>query len=105
MTQPLSAEQVSAATNTLRAEASEWDTQSSVVNSLSAKIAGMEFGRTEAGLFQLMVGPYNEVIHALAARYGEGATAMTQIGATLRAVADTYEQEDQAGAHSIHNLY
>jgi len=105
MTHPPSAEQVAVATNALRSEAGEWDTQSTAMGALSTKVAGMEFGRLEAGLFQMMVGPYNDVIHAVAARGKEGATAMTEIADTLRSVADTYDAEDKAAMHRIKNVY
>ena len=91
MTQPPSAEQVAVATSALRNEAGEWDTQSARLSEQSAKVAAMEFGRLEAGLFQLMVGPYNDVIGDVSARCRERATAMTQIAHTLRSVADTYD--------------
>jgi hypothetical protein len=105
MTHPPSAEQVTVATDALRHEAREWDTQGTTMGGLSTTVAGMEFGRPEAGLFQLMVGPYNDVIHSVAARCTEGATAMTAIADTLRAVADTYDAEDQAAMHRIKNVY
>jgi hypothetical protein len=105
MTHPPSREQVTVATGALRTEAGEWDTQSTEMGNLSTKVAGMEFGRLEAGLFQMMVGPYNDVIHGVAARCAEGATAMRQIASTLRSVADTYEAEDKAAEHRIRNVY
>ena len=100
-----SAAEVIVQTGVLRTEAGVWDRQAGQLAALSAKVAGMEFGRLEAGLFQVMVGPYNEVIHAVAARTGEGATAMTQIGQTLVEVAGTYEDEDKANEHRIRNVY
>lgn len=105
MTHPPSHEQVTVATSALRTEAGEWDTQSATTGALSAKVAGMEFGRLEAGLFQMMVGPYNDVIHHVAARCTEGQTAMTEIANTLRNVADTYDAEDEASLHRIKNVY
>ena len=50
MTQPPSGEQVAVATNALRTEAGEWDAQAGKLGELSAKVAGMEFGRLEAVL-------------------------------------------------------
>src|SRR4051794_16115668 len=97
--------QVTVATNALRAEAGEWDAQGGQLAQLSTTVADMEFGRLEAGLFQLMVGPYNDVIHAVSARCREGATAMTEIAGTLRSVADTYDAEDKAAEHRIRNVY
>ena len=105
MTDPPTREQVTVATDALRNEAREWVTQSTAMASLSTTIAGMEFGRLEAGLFQLMVGPYNDVITVAAARCAEGATAMTEIAGTLRSVADTYDAEDKAAEHRIRNVY
>jgi excreted virulence factor EspC (type VII ESX diderm) len=100
-----SSEAVSVATGALRTEATVWKAQSAKLDTLSAEVDAMEFGRVEAGLFQIMVGPYNEVVRAVAARCGEGAAAMTEIAGTLTQVADVYEAEDQAGAHRIKNLY
>ncbi|BCJ44839.1 hypothetical protein GCM10010168_16520 [Actinoplanes ianthinogenes] len=104
MSQPTAGE-VSVATNVLRSEAGQWETQAGKLTSLSTEAAGMEFGRLEAGLFQAMVGPYNDVINAVTARATEGATAMKEIAATLRNAANTYEAEDQAGAHRLKNIY
>jgi hypothetical protein len=86
-------------------EAGVWDEQSARISALSLRVAGMEFGRLEAGLFQLMVGPYNDVVAAVTSRTREGATATTEIGRALRSVAATYDAEDQANEHRIRNVY
>ncbi|GLH98880.1 type VII secretion target [Phytohabitans aurantiacus] len=104
MTQPTPHE-VHIATETLRTEAREWDDQSVVIGKLATKVAGMELGRIEAGLFQLVVSPYNDVVNAVRSRCQEGQTAKTEIARTLRSAADTYDREDQSNAHEIHNLY
>lgn len=105
MTQPPGREQVTVATNALRSEAGEWDEQGKTLGEQGTKVAGMEFGRLEAGLFQLMVGPYNDVIDMVSARCQEGAAAMAEIAGTLRSVADTYDAEDKASEHRIRNIY
>lgn len=105
MTRPPGPEQVAVATKALRDEAGGWEAQSASLARGSDEVAGMEFGRLEAGLFQLMVGPYNDVIDAVSARFREGATAMTEIATTLRGVADTYDAEDRASAHRIRGVY
>jgi uncharacterized protein YukE len=105
MGDPPSAEEVRVATGALRTEAGEWDEQSNTMSAVSTRVDAMEFGRLEAGLFQLMVAPYNEVISAVEARCREAATAMTEIGTTLRTAADTYDAEDQANEHRIRNIY
>ena len=98
-------DEVTVATNVLRQEAGIWDEQSAKLSKMSTDVAAREFGRLEAGLFQIMVGPYNEIIDAVTARTREGATAMTDIGRTLRSVADTYDAEDKASEHRIRNIY
>jgi uncharacterized protein YukE len=104
MTQPTPHE-VHAATEALRTEAKQWDDRSVAIGAVATKVAGMELGRVEAGLFQLIVSPYNDVVNAVQSRCQEGQTAMTEIARTLRSAADTYEREDQSNAHEIHNLY
>ncbi|AEV86665.1 hypothetical protein ACWT_5648 [Actinoplanes sp. SE50] len=104
MSQP-TPDEVRVATDALRTESGTWNNQSDTTKALSAKTATLEFGRLEAGLFQMMVGPYNDVIHAVTARANEGVTAMKEIADTLHQAADTYEQEDRAGAHRIKNVY
>ncbi|MEU4693188.1 hypothetical protein [Actinoplanes sp. NPDC023714] len=100
-----SSEEVSVATDALRTEATAWQVQGEKLNALSAQVEAMDFGRVEAGLFQIMVSPYNDVIRAVTARCAEGAVAMAEMAGTLRRVADVYEAEDQAGAHRIRNVY
>jgi hypothetical protein len=102
---PPTPDEVSVATSVLRSEARQWEEQAGRLSALSTKASGMEFGRLEAGLFQVMVGPYNDVIRAVSGRCAEGTTAMTDIAATLRKAADTYESEDRTGAHQIKNIY
>ncbi|GGN80394.1 hypothetical protein GCM10010112_55910 [Actinoplanes lobatus] len=100
-----SSEEVSLATQALRSEASVWNAQGGRLAELSAQVEAMEFGRVEAGLFQIMVSPYNDVVRAVAARCMEGRAAMTDMADTLRRAADIYESEDQAGAHRIKDVY
>jgi hypothetical protein len=104
MTQP-SGQQVAVATGVLRTEAGQWDAQSATMSGLSAKVAAMELGRVEAGLFQVMVSSYNEIVSVVQARCQEAGAAMTEVGATLRTVADTYDAEDLNSAHRIGKIY
>jgi hypothetical protein len=94
--------EVSVATTTLRSEAQEWDTESAALSTLSGTTGGMEFGRLEAGIFQLMVGPYNTLTQLVTERCREGATAMTGIAAALHGVADSYDAKDEAAAGRLH---
>jgi hypothetical protein len=102
---PPSRQQVVVATDALRREANDWDHQSVAVAAISQKVTGLELGRVEAGLFQLIVSPYNEVVATVADRCREGQAAITEVAATLRIVADTYEEEDRNNEHRIRDLY
>jgi len=102
---PPSREQVTVATNVLRTEAGEWDRQSAAMSAIASKVAGMELGRVEAGLFQLIVSPYNQLVEHVEQRCREGEAAMTEIATTLRKVADTYDEEDRNNAHRFMKLY
>lgn len=98
-------DQVAVATDILRSEAGEWDRQSAAIATVAPLVAGMELGRVEAGLFQLIVGPYNEIIQHVTDRCRQGQAAMAEVATTLRQVADTYEEEDRNAEHRIRNLY
>lgn len=98
-------QQVAVATDALRIEAGEWDRQSTAIGATAAKVVNMELGRVKAGLFQLIVSPYNEVVRHVSQRCLEGQAAMTEVANTLRQVADTYDEEDRSNEHSIRNIY
>lgn len=100
-----SPQEVKVATDALRTEANIWDEQSDIMDQLGTKVGAMELGRLEAGLFQIMVGPYNDVVAAVEARCKEGTAAMKEIGVTLRTVASTYDAEDKAAEHRNRNIY
>lgn len=102
---PTNRQQVTVATDALRIEAAEWDRQSTAIGATAAKVADMELGRVEAGLFQLIVSPYNDVVRHVSQRCLEGQTAMAEVANTLRQVADTYDEEDRSNEHKIRNIY
>lgn len=102
---PPSRQQVTVATGALRTEAVEWEHQSTAIAVVANKVAGMQLGRVEAGLFQLIVSPYNDIVEHVSQRCREGQAAMNEVAATLRKVADTYDEEDRANEHKIRNIY
>jgi hypothetical protein len=104
MTQPTPRE-VAVETGILRTEAGDWDEHAAKARTLSITVSAMKKGRLELGLFQVFVGAYDTVVDDVTARCDEGATAMTNIGTTLRKVADTYDAEDQASMHRIKKVY
>jgi len=104
MTYP-SRDQVTVATNVLRSEAGQWELQADAMAVITQGVAGRSMNRVEAGLFQGIVGPYNEVVAQVSGRCREAVEAMTEVASTLRKVADVYDEEDRSNAHRMHRLY
>jgi uncharacterized protein YukE len=102
---PPTAAEVKVATDALRTEAGVWDTQADEMHAISLKVAGLHMSRLEAGMFQVVVSAYDGMVEQVALRCQEGHDRMRDIGTTLRQVADTYQSEDESGAHRIKNLY
>jgi uncharacterized protein YukE len=101
MTLPLG---VKVATDALRTEAGVWDQQSSQLDAIAKKVDDLRFNRLEAGVFQLIVGPYGELVNQLHSRAQEAVQRMKEIADTLRQVAKTYEAEELDGSHRLKNL-
>jgi hypothetical protein len=102
---PPSTQTIKVATNALREEAGTWDTESARMGEIGAKADGLRLTRTEAGLFQVIFDAYGQVLDQIIARSNEGAQRMTDVGNTLRSVANTYDEEEAAHEHKIKNLY
>jgi hypothetical protein len=92
------------ATDTLRKEAGVWDQQSKLITEIASQADQLRFTRIEAGIFQLIVTPYGEVVDAVTTRCKEGGVQMTDIATTLRQVATIYDEEERNGVHRLMNL-
>jgi phage tail tube protein FII len=95
---------VQVATDALRTEATVWDQQSRQMGTIAGKADGLRFNRVQAGVFQLVVGPYVQLVDQVRGRCEEGAQRMTEIGNALRQTAATYEKEELDGTHRLKNL-
>lgn len=102
---PPDRQQITVATDALRSESTEWDSQSGALGTIVRQVSGLGLGRVEAGLFQMIVSAYNDVVNHVTERCREGQAATMQIALTLRAVADTYDQEDRNSEHRLRNIY
>ncbi|MCP2322177.1 uncharacterized protein YukE [Hamadaea flava] len=100
-----SAKEVKVATDALRTESQVWDQQSDQMSKVGTTAKNMQLGRIEAGVFQLIVGPYNDVVNTVSSRSDEAVTAMHDIGNALRTVATTYDAEDAAAEHRNRGIY
>jgi hypothetical protein len=91
-------------TDAMRHAAGIWDQQASAIGSISGKVEGMSLGRFEAGVFQLIVSPYDGVVTQVAGRCQEGQHNMQAIAVALDNSAnnyDTTEQTNTADANSV----
>lgn len=102
---PPTSDQITVATTALRTEAGTWDELSIEIGKIPAKAEELRLTRIEAGLFQVIFDAYDDVVDQVIARTNEGKKQMTEIGSTLRSVADTYDSEEAAGEHRLRNLY
>lgn len=93
------------ATDTLRAEAGTWQEHSGRMAQIAQRAQALDLGRLEAGVFQVVVSGYQEVVHAVTARCVEGQQQMAEIARTLHTAADTYDAEEATNDHMIRNLY
>jgi hypothetical protein len=92
------------ATESLRTEAGVWDRESAQMGKLVTKVDGVRFNRLEAGVFQLIVSPYEELVNQVHGRCEEAVQRMKEIGDTLRQVAKIYDEEERNGIHRLKNL-
>ncbi|MGC9665583.1 hypothetical protein ACNTMW_03395 [Planosporangium sp. 12N6] len=104
MTSP-SKTDIEVAIASLRAEADIWDGQSEQIAAIVPRVEALRMTRLEAGIFQLMVSSYDQVVDLVTARCHEGAQRTTEIASTLRHVADTYEDDERRNEHAFRNLY
>jgi hypothetical protein len=100
-----STETIKVATEALRKEAGTWDTESAEMSKIGPKAEGLRLTRIEAGLFQVIFDTYGQVIDQVIARSNEGTQRMTDVGSTLRTVANIYDQEESAHEHRIKKVY
>lgn len=97
--------QIEVAIDELKNEAGVWEAQSEEIANIATTAEGLRLTRLEAGMFQLIVDPYDSVIDQVIGRCGEGKDQMQAIGDSLRAAAKTYAEEEQENIHAFKNLY
>ena len=103
MTRPPTAQEIKVGLDALRQEAKVWDQQSDQLENASRKADSLHINRVEAGVFQLIVGPYNTVTDMVTNLTWAGHQATAAVAATLRGAAGTYEREDRIHARAYKN--
>lgn len=82
------------AAQSLRRTASIWDGEAERMSTIPGKAEEVRLNRLTAGVFQLIVSPYEAVIDTVAERSREGTTQLHAIARELRSSADTYENTE-----------
>jgi hypothetical protein len=92
-------------TTSLRNAARVWDQQAAALEAASARVSVMNMNRMEAGIFQIIVAPYDAVVAQVSARCEEGSRSMHGIASALELSAYGYSQAEQDNAVSIHRVH
>lgn len=102
---PPGREEVAVDTAALRAEGNVWLEQSDRLEAITHKADGLRMTRLEAGVFQVLVSAYDDAVDQVTARCREGRARMSEVGETLRQVADVYDDEDRKVEHRFRDIY
>jgi hypothetical protein len=73
-----------------------WDQQATAIGTVPGRAEGLSLGRFNAGVFQLIVSPYDSVVGAVAARCTEGKGCMEDIATGLRRCVGNYAKTESA---------
>lgn len=96
---------IGAALDAMRQESKVWHDQSATLQTLSAKVVGLNLGAVESGMFIMMRDAYNAVVTVMSERSAEGAARMVAIGDALTEIAKIYESEEQSLVHKNTDLW
>jgi hypothetical protein len=90
-------------TAALRQEAGTWDGEAAEMGKIGPKAEGLRFNH-DSVLFQMIFDACGEVIDQVIARSNEGQQRMTEVGSTLRTVADKYDEVEAANAERLRRV-
>jgi hypothetical protein len=80
--------------DSLRQVAKIWDREATAIGSITPQVDALSLGRIQAGVFQLIVSPYDAVVQAVAQRCSEGQTEMRDIASALNSNATDYADNE-----------
>ncbi|MGW6913226.1 type VII secretion target [Kitasatospora sp. NPDC054939] len=88
----------------LRKDAKIWDEQSQELAKIATKTEATSMNRLESGIFQLVTGPYGQLVTMVSARCKEGSTATSEIAQALRRIAGNYERNEEGTSAEFRNI-
>lgn len=80
--------------SSIRSVATIWDKQSADIGKVPGITAGIHISHLDAGLFQLIVSPYESLLNAITERCEQGKVQLAAVATELRASATAYEQTE-----------
>lgn len=92
-------------TDSLRRTATVWDHQATAVGAIAGSARGLGLNRLSAGVFQLIVSPYQALVTEVADRCTEGNQSMSEIAAALRKAAATYDEAERRNVAAATNVH
>ncbi|MPZ79319.1 MAG: hypothetical protein GEV28_02565 [Actinophytocola sp.] len=101
-------EQYQAALSALRDDADTWDKCAQDLGTIKGTADGLTLDAFDFSYLADMLGMttlYQEFQHKMARLLGEGETMSTGVAAALRASAQTYQDEEDAGVHRMNNIW
>lgn len=99
------ADTIRVATEALRTEAQVWNAQAVAMHDIATTVGAMRRSNLEAGIFAVFQRAYTELVDRVVAYSAEGAERMVAIATTLRATAQTYDEEERTHVHALTHLY
>ncbi|MGW4898667.1 hypothetical protein ACWEQL_41510 [Kitasatospora sp. NPDC004240] len=91
-------------TEDIRKDAKIWDEQSEELAKISTKAASTSMNRLESGIFQLVTGPYGQLVTLVSTRCKQGSAATSEIAQALRRIADTYDRHEEVTSAEFRNI-
>lgn len=100
-------EQVVADCNAMRADATKWQTASDAMHGAAGTARGLTLGDTQFGLADAAQGckaAYSSIQDKVAGLFDGADAEFEKVAKVLKASADTYEKEDNDGAHKFDSM-
>lgn len=81
-------------TSSLRSVAKTWDQEAHAIGTIPEISRQLHLNHITAGVFQLIVSPYEALLNEVADRSAQGEAEMAKIATELRKTAATYEETE-----------
>ncbi|PKW18483.1 type VII secretion target [Saccharopolyspora spinosa] len=108
MSSPPSQSEIKVALEALRSDATVWANAAGTVSDPKSAAENLKLDSAQFSYIADKIGVtdgYREIQEKIAGLLAEAEQNFTSIADALRACADTYQREDEAGVHALNNVY